>query len=447
MNNRIDNQHIIDLFPKQLYSNTNIQICDNMEQYRKDLTHLNVYTIDPPKCIDADDGFSIEYKENGNITLYIHIADPTAYFNKYDTTFHNILHNCVTQYPCNSIPFHLFPKNILENSSLIYGKKRALTIQYDFINNIIKNKSLFFSHINCNPSYKFTYKDANQILNKKEIITAIHCAELLSNERNKKYKSLSELNLSQINYDFNNNVILEKPCQKEFILHSIIEEFAIATNSFIASLIQQMNEQYIFTRNCNDNGLQLSNTPQNMLANIVKDGIRASYDASAISHDIVGTKLYTHSTSPLRRVSDVIVHFILKDLIKGEISFTKEELDHFSQIINKKSREIKKIHLLDHKFQIYKYIHYLIQNNIKVQITFRFISYTGLFINLIFEKINEHNIYISVCLRCKPKHFNYNKKFVENQTYTFRCNTIHLPNNVFDSNVFPELEKLFILQN
>ena len=63
--------------------------CDNVEQShsysiplekREKLYHLDVYTIDPEGCSDADDAFSIAPDiVSGKLFLYIHIADPTEY--------------------------------------------------------------------------------------------------------------------------------------------------------------------------------------------------------------------------------------------------------------------------------------------------------------------------------------------------------------------------------
>ena len=47
---------------------------------RVDLTHLEVFTIDPEGCEDADDAFSIFY-DQGGLFLALHIADPTEFIN------------------------------------------------------------------------------------------------------------------------------------------------------------------------------------------------------------------------------------------------------------------------------------------------------------------------------------------------------------------------------
>ena len=54
--------HLKHLYPEQLYNN-DISDCDVIFGRRIDLTHLKVYTIDPPNCVDADDGFSIKFTE------------------------------------------------------------------------------------------------------------------------------------------------------------------------------------------------------------------------------------------------------------------------------------------------------------------------------------------------------------------------------------------------
>jgi exoribonuclease-2 len=44
---------------------------------RLDLTHLKVYTIDDESTTEIDDGLSLEFLENGQQRIWIHIADPT----------------------------------------------------------------------------------------------------------------------------------------------------------------------------------------------------------------------------------------------------------------------------------------------------------------------------------------------------------------------------------
>jgi len=46
---------------------------------RLDLTHLAVFTIDDASTKDVDDGISVERDEDGQLLLWVHVADPTAW--------------------------------------------------------------------------------------------------------------------------------------------------------------------------------------------------------------------------------------------------------------------------------------------------------------------------------------------------------------------------------
>ena len=442
----MDIPHLKAMYPLQHYYNTYLYECDGMIPYRVNLRHLNVYTIDPVGCEDADDGFSIEIEEgyttDERFNIYVHIADPTAYMKKYDNIFNFTLDNCVSQYPSFVSPKHMLSPYLLQKCSLMNGVKHALTIKFEFDKFKCVNRRLFFSYVECRDEYKYSYDSAAaNIFHSMDIQLALRGSKILSNERNKKFKSLSNMNLSTPKYNKEGNFFyLHKSSDKENILKTMIAELAIASNTAVANLIYSLNQDYIFTRNCTDNGVEESDNPTDTLASIIQNGIRANYNPEAESHDIIGTNLYTHATSPLRRVSDIIVHLILKDLIKNEPSFSKEALFSLSQQINKTSKYIKNIHMLDSKYRIFQCIKDMI-DHFEVIITFRFISYTGLFINLIIEQINEHKVYASYTIKCKPR--NYNSMFVPNQIGNFICKECNLPNTKFDIHVLPDLEKLF----
>ena len=84
---------------------------------RVDLTYLEVYSVDPNNCSDADDAFSI-YENDDKMYLVIHIADPTYYIGLDTLLWKDILQNNITKYPSNNSPNHLMPHKIMELSSL-----------------------------------------------------------------------------------------------------------------------------------------------------------------------------------------------------------------------------------------------------------------------------------------------------------------------------------------
>lgn len=49
------------------------------DSFRVDLTHLNVFSIDPPGCTDIDDALHVRTLEDGNLEIGVHIADVTHF--------------------------------------------------------------------------------------------------------------------------------------------------------------------------------------------------------------------------------------------------------------------------------------------------------------------------------------------------------------------------------
>lgn len=438
--------HIHSQLPTQRYTFTDLSECDGLSNHRVDLTHLNIYTIDPPLSTDADDGFSIEYELGTDIFyLYVHIADPTTYFTPTSPIFNDVLYNCVTQYPSMMEPCHMFSKDIVNKCTLMNGIKTAISVVFKFDKDVCIGRRLMFSRIYCAPKYRFTYSESTKYMESDRTIReALRFSKVLAKERNNRYKGLGETIYSEPHYDSeNDNFILTKATSDEAIMKKMIADLAIASNTYVANFINDANPNYVFTRNCEDNGIVNTSSPREIMAEIIRNGIRASYDAEKISHKIVGSNLYSHFTSPLRRVSDVIVHFILKDLTLGRDSFSKSQLDTFAKMTTKKTREIKSLQLLDKKYRYYQCMQHLISYDNYVKLKYRFMKYSGMFVNIMIEKINEHNVQISYCLKVKP--INYKGiNFKENTTHDVIITEIYLPTSKYDSGVLPQLESLFI---
>ncbi len=62
----------------EIKKNSEQLIADDMPN-RKDLRDLKVFTIDPADAKDFDDAISVEYLEDGNYSVAVHIADPTFF--------------------------------------------------------------------------------------------------------------------------------------------------------------------------------------------------------------------------------------------------------------------------------------------------------------------------------------------------------------------------------
>ena len=164
--------------------------------------------------------------------------------------------------------------------------------------------------------------------------------------------------------------------------------------------------------------------------------------STVTSHDLVGSDEYTHFTSPIRRVSDCICHYLLKYIYLKktnknlEIPFNLDKLQELSEKCVIETKKIKKVQYKDDKFRLIQVMNYLLFDYQYIQLSFYITSYKKPFLNIIINHINEHNIYISYTLKIKN-----NINYIHNPEYIYNINItyINIPGK-FDEGSIPELD-------
>jgi exoribonuclease R len=401
---------------------------------RIDNTHLKIYSIDPLNCTDADDAFSI-YKENDYLHLIIHIADPTSYFNPNDEIFNDIISNGTTVYLSNKKPDNLFPDNILNKSSLIEGIKNVISIHTILIyeDNIykIKNSIVEFCIINCSNGKRFTYEQAaEEIYTDTILLLGLDIAKFLKNKRN-----INEDLIFVIPKVIENEVVLKPDIKEVIMMKNMIAEFAIHANTIFA---QGLNDDNLFLRSLIINTEEKSNISIDYL---IKEGISAKYINDKVSHDLIGS-YYTHSTSPLRRTSDCIVHFLLKaKYLQIDSPFTNEQLKIYANKLNIRTKEMKNIQFKDIKLRTFQWIAEELEcrlNSIKIIV--KFMSYKAPFLNLMITKIDNMNVNIPYTIKRKDyKEFNQEITSINTSICITKINLY----NKFDEGTLPEIDNIF----
>ena len=415
---------------------------------RVDFTKYDVYSIDPEGCTDADDAFSI-YKEDNKLFLIIHIADPTEYINIESKLWTNICKRVVTRYPSNNSPIHMMPNRIIELSSLMDDGinstiKNAISIytEVDTTNyKPIGSVQIYFSIIKVKNENKLSYESASLLHDTNNVlINGLRISKALQDIRSEHTVGvkLNELNYSYPKYD-KDCAYLYTDTILEVKIKQMIAEFAIFANSFVGEYLKiNLNGRGIF-RTCDTNNiLNISLTGEELINDIIINGINASYLSTVSPHDLVGMPSYCHFTSPLRRLSDCICHYLLKyiylKLDVEDIPFTNEELEKYSDLCLITTREIKKIQYADLKYRLIQVMHNMILKNGKVNIKYYIISYSGLFLNLIICNIDEYNVKMSYTLRIKD--YNY----IDDIRKIYNCNITNVNCfEKFDSDIIPEL--------
>lgn len=417
----------------------------------------NIYSIDPEDCLDADDAFSI-YKENEKLFLAIHIADPTEFINIKSDLWENIKSRTTTKYLSNRKPIHMMPNKILELSSLMVNSKgdlkKAITILTEIDEKTyipVNTIKILFTEIKVKRENALTYYEASKS-NLEEIKIGLLIAEKLKEMRSKKTKGvkLNELSMAYPKY-INNEIYLHVDNEEEKKVKQMIAEFAIFANSFVGEYLKiNLNMGIFRTCQANEwlNNIYSDISPEDMIKEIITNGIRADYLSNAESHDLVGMPEYCHFTSPIRRLADCICHYLLKYIhlknkIKNKIDcpFDENELILLAEQCLSATKKDKKNQYLDIKFRLLQVMSKFIEIKNHITIEYYITSYKGLFLNLIISKIDEYNIHMSYTLRVPNYKKNINAK-IRNYLEITKINCFIK----YDEGTIPELDNVLLHQ-
>ena len=203
--------------------------------------------------------------------------------------------------------------------------------------------------------------------------------------------------------------ILHKDSLGERKMKQMIAEFAIFANTFIGEYLKINFNGIGMYRVCAAqewlNTVYEGIRGPDLLNEIIVNGIKADYLSSIQSHDLVGAPEYCHFTSPIRRLSDCICHYLLKfihirDRIKNVlVPFVNTQLEQYANSCVKTTKSMKNIQYKDTKFRLIQSINHMLEKQELVKIKYYISSYTGTFLNIIICKINFHSVYISYTLR------------------------------------------------
>lgn len=376
---------------------------------RLDLTNEKIYVIDPPNCEDADDAFTII-----DNYLWVFIADPTNEFVIGDNIYKHILEQGTTKYSMFKRPEHLFPENIVRLCSLDCGVKNAVGVKMKLENNNIVDSEIHLVKIKIENHSTYYNIEEDDIIRR-----GIEISNNLFNKRTGKGKLLNDY---QVNLPINEDGKWKFKKDSEYVssLKHMIAEFAIKCNQIVSEKLK-IN----LNRICNSVN---TNNPEDMIFDIIKNGVKAEYKLSDEKHLLIDDKTYTHFTSPLRRANDCLVHFLLKG---NEIDLKEIEnvTTHINNIVRKDKKkqyeEIKKCSILAMKEML---------NEGDLDVKIKILSYSGLFLNMIICKVNEYRTQISVSLRRR----NY---VLNDREFNIKVSEINVDEK-YDNKIFPELESI-----
>lgn len=348
-------------------------VSENELKGRTDLTQEVIFTIDGDDTKDIDDAISYKY-ENGLHVLGVHIADVSYYVTENSYLDKDALSRGTSSYLADSvIPMlpHKLSNGICSLNEGVIRLTQSCVMQIDDNGNV-KSYDIFPSYIKSRK--KMTYKKVNDIIMRniidpeyKDFATILlkmnDLAHILRKNKVKRGYIDFDLDEAKIIVDKDKNVIgVEKRVRED--AERMIEDFMIAANETVATHIYNMDLPFIYrvhdipnsekiTKFLNlvsalgykVNGKikdltpismqklldQLKDVPEyKVLSSMLLRSMRkAVYQKENIGHFGLGSKCYTHFTSPIRRYPDLEVHRLLRKYLY-ENKIDNETIDYYN---------------------------------------------------------------------------------------------------------------------
>ncbi len=327
-------------------------------QRRKDLRSLPTVTIDGERAKDFDDAVSIKLSEHG-YTLYVHIAD-VGFYVGWDSTIDVEARKRGTSvyFPDRVIP--MLPKELSEDLCSLKPKVERLsfTVEMNFDRNGVKLDSKFYPSVIVSDE-RMTYTSVSKILIDNDVRERAKYDHLIQD-----FELMGELcgilrkrRLERGSLDFDlpePEVLLDMQGVPEAIIkanrnyaHMIIEEFMIAANETVAEHIEGLGVPILYRVHEEPDPMKIEDIarmartsmkgkqklrpkdfpeilkavrgkPEEEIVSymILRSLKQARYSPINVGHFGLASKSYAHFTSPIRRYPDLVVHRILREVLK-----------------------------------------------------------------------------------------------------------------------------------
>jgi ribonuclease R len=333
---------------------------------RLDLRNQPTVTIDGETARDFDDAISLNRLDNGNFLLGVHIADVSFYVREGAPLDNEArLRGTSVYFPDRAIPMlperlssgicSLNPKvDRLTMSAFMEVDRRGRVVNYKLRETVIRSDE------------RMTYTDVNKLLTHADPRLAMRYAKL-----HDLFKTMEELarilikmrerrgaidfNLPEAIFEFDDEGRVAGVLRADRnIAHRIIEEFMLLANETVAGHLHRLKVPSLYrvheepqpqrviefaelasaygygfpadrvsSKDYQRLSHQLAGKPEErVLAYAMLRSLqRARYTAQNAGHFGLAAPVYTHFTSPIRRYPDLIVHRVLRALLKISPSF------------------------------------------------------------------------------------------------------------------------------
>lgn len=351
---------------------------------RRDFRNITTLTIDPVDAKDFDDAISLQWLENGNVEIGVHIADVSHYVQPGSALDEEALKRSNSVYLVDRV-IPMLPEQLSNMACSLRPNEDKFSFSAVFEmdeNGKILNE--WFGKTVINSNHRFSYEEAQEIIEgaegpyKKEILFLDTIAKMYRKKRLK--NGALNIESEEMRFELDDqgnpiNVILKTSKDA----HKLVEEFMLLANKQVATKMGKPkgNKDPIpFIYRCHDKPdtekialfklfiskfhhelnykgpEDISKSINALLANIkltneysliqtmaIRSMSKATYETDNIGHYGLAFTYYTHFTSPIRRYADLMVHRILFDELNGTQHKYGSKLNEICKRISRNERK------------------------------------------------------------------------------------------------------------
>ncbi|KND49062.1 MAG: ribonuclease R [Parcubacteria bacterium C7867-005] len=329
---------------------------------RRDFRETTTFTIDPADAKDFDDAISFKKLDNGDFEVGIHIADVSHFVTPNSALDKEAIKRATSIYLVDrTIP--MLPE-VLSNDlcSLNANEPKYAFSAVFIIDKEARVKERWFGKSLIISDKRFTYEEAQEVLDKKEGVLAeelLALNDLAYKLRAEKFKNGAiEFETEEVKFELDTKgkpIRVYKKTRKD--THKLIEDFMLLANREVAKYMFDAgikNPKMAFVYRIHDApnkerimdlatfvkalGFELKNqdgettgedisrmlksvegSPAEMLIKTaaIRSMQKAIYSTSNIGHFGLAFEYYTHFTSPIRRYPDLMVHRLVQRHLTG----------------------------------------------------------------------------------------------------------------------------------
>lgn len=370
---------------------------------REDLRDKFIITIDPATARDFDDALSLELDGEGNRVLGVHIADVPHFVTPGSALDKEARKRGTSVYLVDKV-IPMLPEQLSNGvCSLVPGEDRLAFSVFMTFNPACKMVSRRFAHSVIRSSHRFTYEQAQDVIDGTEaaekvgtpearaVILALH--ELSQKLRANRFKRFA-LDITSpemvVEVDANGMMTGIHPAVHT-TSHELVEEAMVIANEAVATEVANHQVPYIsrfhgqpaeekiaeLTSAVMGLGLDpgdlmdtgnitrllkaVRNTPLEYYVSVLvlKSMKRAEYSVEHAGHFGLSKKYYSHFTSPIRRYPDLVMHRELSALLADNkagvpsrdelsaVAISSTEMEDRAEQASRDLIEIKKYRFLE----------------------------------------------------------------------------------------------------